>query len=148
VIVLSAKQEVFAQAVAMGNTQADAYRAMLPNSVATDKTIHEKASAVAKIGKVSARIEELRTARLAKVPQELAYEHIDAMKELDDAIAFAKGNNHSAAVVAALNLKQKISGLHVEDRKNDRSAVSGMGFDEMSAALNALQAIKNAKVGA
>jgi hypothetical protein len=82
---------------------------------------------------------------MAKVAEDVAYEYQEAMAELDDAVKFAKECGSPAAVVAALNLKQKISGLHVEDRKNDRNPVAGMSHERASAALEALQLIKRAQ---
>ena len=59
---LTAKQEKFAQCVADGMTQADAYRASYSAEKMADKTIWEKASALMADGKVPARVDELRQA--------------------------------------------------------------------------------------
>ena len=142
---LTPKQEAFALNVAQGMTGADAYRASFDAAKATDKTVHEEASRLMADPKVSTRATELRAMIGAKTAESVAYEYQDAMAELDEAIAFAKTNGHSAAYVSALNLKQKISGLHVEERKNDRSPVGDWSPDRVKAALEALQAIKRAK---
>jgi hypothetical protein len=97
-------------------------------------------------GKISARVDELRASLIAKTAEGIAYEYEDAMRELDEAITFAKANGASGPYVAALNLKQKISGLHVEERKNDRSPVGDWSPDRVKAALESLQAIKRAKL--
>lgn len=57
---LTAKQEEFAKGIAEGMTQADAYRSAYNTSRMTDKSIWEKASALAKDVKVTARVKELR----------------------------------------------------------------------------------------
>lgn len=57
---LTAKQEAFAKAIVEGKTQSDAYRSAYNVSKMTDKSIWEKASALAADIKVSARIAELR----------------------------------------------------------------------------------------
>lgn len=57
---LTAKQEQFAQLVAQGKSQADAYRGAYDTSNWTDKSVWEKASTLAADVKVSARIKELK----------------------------------------------------------------------------------------
>lgn len=55
---LTAKQEAFAQAMADGASQADAYRKSYGQGRMSDTTIHQKASRL--MGKVQARVTELR----------------------------------------------------------------------------------------
>ena len=57
---LTHKQEVFAQAIASGMTQADAYRSAYNAENMKDATVWSKASVLMADGKVSARVEELR----------------------------------------------------------------------------------------
>jgi len=57
---LTAKQELFAQNIIKGMSQADAYRSAYSTKNMADKTIHENASRLANDSKVSARISELR----------------------------------------------------------------------------------------
>ena len=60
-MMLTTRQENFAQAVAAGKTQAEAYRAAYPRSGGwKDKTVWERASRVAHSDKVAARVAELR----------------------------------------------------------------------------------------
>lgn len=113
---LTAKQESFAQHLAKGATQADAYRAAFAPKRCKDKTIHEKASRLAAEGKVQARLAALRAPVVAKV----RYEIEQAMAECDEAIALAKKNDSASAMVAAVQLKSKLNGLLVEDRRNQR----------------------------
>lgn len=94
---------------------------------------------------VTARVDYLRAEHMGKVAEEVFYNYEDAMRDLDKAIAFAIECKNPSAWIAALNLKQKISGLHVEERKNDLSPVSGMSAERVKAALEALQALRKAK---
>lgn len=142
---LTPKQEAFALAVAKGMSQADAYRSAYDAVNCTDKTIQEKASHLMAGDKIAARVDEMRAAIITKAAEGIAYEYEDAMRELDEAINFAKANGASGPYVAALNLKQKISGLHVEERKNDRSPVGDWPPDRVKAALEGLAAIRRAK---
>lgn len=57
---LTAKQEAFAQAVASGTTQADAYRKAYQSARMQAKTVHERASQLAHRDNVRARIEALK----------------------------------------------------------------------------------------
>jgi len=69
IITLTKKQRVdlFAMSIVEGSTQSDAYRKAYPSSLTwLNKTVHEKASAFAKDGKVLARVNELKEAQLIK----------------------------------------------------------------------------------
>lgn len=59
---LTQKQENFAQAIAAGKSQADAYRAAYNAANSKPETIYSKASVVMADGKVAARVHELREA--------------------------------------------------------------------------------------
>ena len=59
---LTNKQESFAQAIASGKTQADAYRLAYDAENMKDETIWSKASVLMSDGKVTARVDELRKA--------------------------------------------------------------------------------------
>ncbi len=98
---LTPKQEKFAQCVADGMTQADAYRAAYDCGAATKpETIQNKAHELMKNGEVAARVEELRNNLselalwtradsvniLAEIAQDLgnkAGERVSAVKELN-----------------------------------------------------------------
>lgn len=113
---LPPKREKFAQQLAAGNNQADAYRAAFAPKRCKDKTIHEKASRLAADGKVQARVVELR----APVVRKVRYELEQAMAECDEAITLARANDNPSAMVSAVQLKAKLNGLLVEDRRNLR----------------------------
>ncbi len=59
---LTAKQEAFAQAIADGKGQADAYRIAYDAEGMKDNTIYSKASVLMSDGKVTARVAELKKA--------------------------------------------------------------------------------------
>jgi hypothetical protein len=63
---LTAKQERFAQCIADGMTQADAYRNSFSAGKMTDKQIWEEASKVASNPKVAQRVTDLKAALEAK----------------------------------------------------------------------------------
>lgn len=63
---LTAKQEAFAQAIADGKNQSDAYRTAYSVGSMTAATINVKASEVMSNGKVAVRVAELREALASK----------------------------------------------------------------------------------
>jgi hypothetical protein len=142
---LTGKQDKFARCVAEGMSQADAYRTAYDAGGMTAKQIQEEACKLMATPKIAQRVDAQRLQIGQKMAEEVTYDYQEAMRELDEAIAFAIECKAPAARIAALNLKQKISGLHVEERKNDRSPVSGLDHAQTKAALEALQAIKKAK---
>ena len=142
---LTPKQEQFCQLIAGGTGQSIAYRQVYDVSNSADNGIYVNASKLMSNAKVKLRVKSLRATLMDKIAEEVSYDYSEAMNELDVAIAIAASNGHSGAIVAALNLKQKISGLHVEDRKNDRNPVGTMSHERIKAVLTAIEAIKKAK---
>lgn len=76
---LTPAQEVFAQHVAMGKTQADAYRMAKPQSLKwKDETVWKRASEWRALGKVSGRVKEIQ----ALHAERLAISHERVLKEI------------------------------------------------------------------
>lgn len=106
------KREKFAQGVAAGKTQADAYREANPNCVERkwkDETIWSKASEWMADGKVAERVDELKAgaAERHKITVD------DLIGELDEArtVALTAGPSpQSSAAVAATMGKAKLLG--------------------------------------
>ena len=118
---LTAKQEAFAQAVAGGMTQADAYRSAYDASESLDKTIVEEASKVAANPNVSTRVAELKEAiaiaaiwtRLDSVRtladiavdgEARANEKVSAVKELNAMHGFNAPTKHEVAGNFTMNI--------------------------------------------
>ena len=118
---LTAKQEAFAQAVAGGMTQADAYRSSYDSDGMLDKTIIEEASRVASDRKVSARVTELKEAiaiaaiwtrldsvqtlaDIAKDDEARPNEKVSAIKELNAMHGFNAPTKHEFAGNFTLNI--------------------------------------------
>jgi phage terminase small subunit len=141
---ITPKQENFAQHVATGKSLTDAYR-QAGYATTNAKTANEAASRLLANSKVLARVESLRADHMCKLSEIVSYSYRDAMRELDEVILLAIEAKNPSAYVAALNLKQKISGLHVAERRNELSPVSGMTYAQMKAALEALAALRKAK---
>ena len=108
---LTAKQEAFAQAVAGGMTQADAYRASYDFEGCTDKSVIELASQLMRDINVSSRVKSLKEAiaieaiwtrldsvqtlaDIAKDTEARANEKVSAIKELNSMHGFNAPSKH------------------------------------------------------
>jgi phage terminase small subunit len=143
---ITPKQENFAQHVATGKSLTDAYR-QAGYAITNAKTANEAASRLLANSKILARVKSLRVDHMCKLSEIVSYSYRDAMKELDEVIRLAIEAKNPSAYVAALNLKQKISGLHVAERRNELSPVSGLTYAQMKAALEALVALRKSESG-
>jgi len=107
---LTPKREAFAQAVATGKTQADAYRSAFNATKMKAETIAQAASRLMADSNVAARVAELRKPVVEAVQITLAA-HLSRLAELS---AKAEGEGKYSAAVAAEIARGKASGLYVE----------------------------------
>lgn len=108
---LTPKQERFAQEVASGKTQADAYRAAFDVGVNTKpSTVIRSASQLMNDPNIAARVEALREP-IAKKAQITLESHLEDLQRIRDAAIEAK--QYSAATSAEI-ARGKASGVHVE----------------------------------
>lgn len=107
---LTSKQEAFAQAVATGKTQADAYRLAFNATKMKAATIQQCASRLMADRNVSARVEELRKPVVEAVQVTLEA-HLRRLEELSKK---AEDEGKYAAAVTAEIARGKASGLYVE----------------------------------
>lgn len=120
---LSKKKEHFAQLVAKGETQSDAYRLSHPDSEAADATIHEAASRMAADSEVAARITGLvEGARLQSVTA-AAYTLDMAMAEADLGLRLAIQMGQSGTIAQVVKLKSQLAG-HLAEKKGDIPAAA------------------------
>lgn len=118
---LTAKQEAFAQAVAGGMTQADAYRASYDCENSIDETIYSNSSQLIADTKVSQRVTELKEAiaiaaiwtrldsvqtlaDIAKDAEARANEKVSAIKELNAMHGFNAPTKHEVAGNFTMNI--------------------------------------------
>ena len=108
---LTAKQEAFAQAVASGMNQSDAYRAAYKVRPATKlESVNQSAARVMANVNVASRVAELRAPVVAKVQMTLEG-HLEDLMSLRDMAA--KGGQFGAAITAEI-ARGKASGVTVE----------------------------------
>jgi len=107
---LTPKREAFANAVASGMTQADAYRHAFNAGKMKDTTIHVKASELMADGRVKVRVAELRKPIAIKAQMTLE-SHLEDLQKLRNMAV--KEKQYSAAITAETN-RGKAAGLYVE----------------------------------
>lgn len=113
---LTPKREAFAQAVASGMSQADAYRSAFDASKMKPETIQSAASRLMADCKVSARVEEIRKP-VVKRAQISLEAHLERLRALSEAAEAEK--QYSAAITAEVS-RGKASGLY-----SDKIEVTG-----------------------
>jgi hypothetical protein len=97
-IKLTAKQEAFAQAIADGLGQADAYRVAYDAEGMADSTIYPKASRMLNEGKIRARVDELK----AMVVEKQLWTREMSVKGLIQAYRIAQDAKTSTGMTAAV----------------------------------------------
>ena len=118
---LTAKQEAFAQAVAGGMTQADAYRSAYDCENSSEQVIHNEASLLMQNREISVRVSELKEAiaiaaiwtrldsvqtlaDIAKDAEARANEKVSAIKELNAMHGFNAPTKHELAGNFTMNV--------------------------------------------
>lgn len=117
---LNDRQERFAQLVVEGNSQAEAYRQAYPNaSKWQDKTVWEKASLLAAIDKVSARVAELRSAAAKR--HEITVDSLIAELEEARQAALAAETVQASAAISSTMGKARLLKLDTQviESKNE-----------------------------
>jgi phage terminase small subunit len=116
---LTPKRESFAQAVASGMSQSDAYRSAFDTSRMKPETVQQKASRLMADGKVRARVEEIR-APIVQKAQITLESHLERLKQLSEK---AEQEGQFSAAISAEVSRGKASGLYTE--KIDHSSSDG-----------------------
>lgn len=117
---LTPKQEAFAQAVASGMNQSDAYRDAYAAGKMKLTSINVNASKLVANTKVALRIAELRKP-VVEAAQITLTSHLERLKVLS--AAAEAGNQYSAAISAEV-ARGKASGLYVE--KTELTGAGGL----------------------
>lgn len=104
---LTDKQEKFAQCIAKGYTQADAYREAYDCEEMVDNTVYKEACLLMNNPKITARVKELKERALKRFDITVD----DLIAELEEAREIAKISSQSSAMVSATMGKGKLLGL-------------------------------------
>lgn len=108
---LTPKREAFAAGLAQGLSQSEAYRRAFPKSQAwKDATVWRKASLLAAVGEVKARLAEIQAAAAERCLVTLET-HVAELARLRQK---AEDEGQLAAAIKAEELRGKVCGLYVE----------------------------------
>ena len=111
---LTSKQESFAQAVADGLTQSDAYRQAYDAENMKAEAIWVKASELAANGNVTVRIQELREQVAANVAEQRTWTRLQLLNEATVNVNGAREDRQWSASNGALQLIGKLTGFLVD----------------------------------
>jgi phage terminase small subunit len=125
---LTPKQEAFAQAVASGMTQADAYRKAYNADKMKVETIASKASILMADGNIRARVEELR-APIAEKAQITLESHLDDLLRLR---RMAEDNNDIKAAISAEIARGKAAGIIVDKKEITGKDGGPLKYDQVT----------------
>lgn len=99
---LTAKQEAFAQAVAGGMTQADAYRSAYDCENSNEQTIWDEASDLMRHPEVNPRVKELRD-QLAAIAIWTRQDSVRVLKQIADGLGSETKPGEAVSAVKELN---------------------------------------------
>ena len=109
---LTAKQEKFAQAIALENmNQADAYRSAYDTSRMADETIYVKACQLAKKDNIAVRIDELR--EKAITPK------VMSAQKRKEKLSRLAGDDDPMVAMKAIDLLNKMDGEYIQKIEAD-----------------------------
>lgn len=139
---LTPQQEKFAQLVAEGKNQSDAYRGAYKAGKMLAKTITEKASVLMAQGNVSARVAELRSKAQVKTVITLE-SHLAELERLRD---LALENGKFEAAINAEVHRGKAKGLYVSKTEDVtdpmRKALGRMKPEQLENVIESLDKVK------
>lgn len=119
---LTAKQDAFAQAIASGSTQADAYRKAYNAGGMKDGAIYREASLLLDNPKVAKRVEELR----AEVARRNLWTREMSVKALAEAYKLARDQGQAGAMTGAVRELNVMHGFNEPARVDHTSSDGSM----------------------
>ena len=124
---LTDKQEKFAQGIAKGLTQADAYREAYDCEEMVDNTVYKEACLLMNNPKIAERVKELKERNLEKNYDRDVRYYLEKLEEIRQK---AVADGQYSAAVSAIKEDAKISGVYVEkaEVKNNVEMVKEVTF--------------------
>jgi phage terminase small subunit len=116
---MTPKQEKFAQCIADGMNQADAYRAAYDASNMKDSSIYVNASKLLSDTKVAQRVKELKEQLSSKA----LWTRADSVRALQNAISIAENKDNAAGLVAAI---KELNAMHGFNEPSKLELTGGM----------------------
>lgn len=126
---MTPKQEKFAQCIADGKTQADAYRAAFDVRPTTKaQTIQDSASKLRASPEVSQRVKELKAALANKA----LWTREDSVRALETAMRIAEDKDNAAGLVAAVKELNAMHGYHEAVKHEINATVASIDPKKLS----------------
>jgi phage terminase small subunit len=109
---MTPKQEHFAQCIADGMTQADAYRAAYGADKMKAETIHKRASELMSDGEVKGRVQELK----GKLASKALWSREMSVKALVSSFKVAQGQNNASGMTGAIKELNAMHGFNAPQK--------------------------------
>ena len=143
---LTSKQELFAQHIANGSTQADAYRAAYNTEKMADNSIHVNASKLIADAKVALRVGQLRS----EIAKRNLWTREMSVKALVKAYRVAEDGGNPSAMTGAVRELNAMHGFNEPSKLDVTSSDGSMspGIDASKLSTEALAELMAAKTNA
>ena len=138
---LTPKQEAFAQGLARGETQSEAYRQAYPSSLKWQaKSVHEKASELANSAKITARVAELRAPVEAEIRTAASIDADHRVRRYTELGKKAEDAGDIATAIRAEDSITRVAGLFTAERQNNRSPIEDLDAAQRDALRRVIEA--------
>lgn len=127
---LTPKQEAFAQAVADGMTQSDAYRSAYDTKTKSETLVAKEASLLMANRKISVRVKDLK----AKLEAKALWTREDSVNALKRIVALALDAEAHAKVGDGVNAVQALNKMHGYDAPTKLEHSGGVGVQVVAVA--------------
>lgn len=132
---LTIRQQRFAELLAAGCDQTDAYRQAFDPKTAKPNTVWVNAARMAKRPEVAAVVDEIATKARTMAGALIGYGLQDAVRQAQEAFDVAKKKQQASGMTQAVFLTSKLLGLLAEDRKNERTPLSELTDDQLASQI-------------
>lgn len=137
---LTPREEAFAQGVAKGLDQAEAFRVTHPHARRwKPESVWVKASQMAARDKVQTRVRQLQSMLRAEAENKLRFGIAEAFEMADEAFECGKKFEQAGAMVSAATLKAKIAGLIVHKQERIPGLLDGLSDEDVRAIRDAIE---------
>ena len=128
------KHDKFAELVALGMKQSDAYRAAISPD-APDASAYSCASRLVRDVKVLSRIQAFQAAIRAARTDKAIYRYEDHIAELEQLRILAIAEGDYGTALGSVKQKGRVSGLEVDPKKNNSKPFEGVTDEELDREL-------------
>lgn len=137
---LTPREEAFAQEIAKGLDQAEAFRVTHPHSLKwKPESVWQRASRMAASVKVEARVRQLQRGLREEAERRLRFGLAEAFAMADEAFECAKQFEQAGAMVSAAMLKAKVAGLIVKKTEKTPGLLDWLSPEDLRTLRDAME---------